>query len=211
VSSENAKRRLTLNRSNGEKREIFNSLCFHHRESAHQRAGSHQLDFGDLGDIFARLGRKGAPSMDPSVVSALSAILGSLVGGSATIATAWITQKTQSRRELVGAEIRKRELLYTEFIAECSKLAIDALDHTLDEPTKLFQVYALHNRMRLVSSDVVVAAADQTVKHILKNYFGPNMTRQEIRDLALSGPQDPLKPFSEACRNELKALQQHAA
>jgi len=39
--------------------------------------------------------------------------------------------------------------------------------------------------MRLVSSDVVVAAADQTVKHILKNYFGPNMTRQEIRDLAL--------------------------
>ena len=43
VSSENAKRRLTLNRSNGEKSEVFNSLCFRHRESAHQRGGSHQL------------------------------------------------------------------------------------------------------------------------------------------------------------------------
>ncbi len=149
--------------------------------------------------------------MDPSLVSALSAILGSLVGGSATIVTAWITQKTQSRRELVGAEIRKRELLYTEFIAECSKLTIDALDHTLDHTTKVFHVYALENRIRLTSSDAVVAAADQTIKHILKNYFGPNITREELRDLALSGThEDPLKPFSEDCRNELKALQ-HAA
>jgi hypothetical protein len=149
--------------------------------------------------------------MDPSIVSALSAVLGSLVGGSATIATAWITQKTQSKRELAGAEIRKRELLYTEFIDECSKLAIDALDHTLDDTTKVFHVYALQNRIRLTSSDLVVAAADQTIKHILKNYFGPNMTREELRDLVLSGThEDPLKPFAEACRNELKALQ-HAA
>jgi hypothetical protein len=60
--------------------------------------------------------------MDPTIVSALSAVLGSAVGGSATLATAWITQKTQSRREIVAAEIRKREALYGEFIAECSKL-----------------------------------------------------------------------------------------
>jgi hypothetical protein len=149
--------------------------------------------------------------MDPSIVSALSAILGSLVGGSATIVTAWMTQKTQSRRESVGAEIRKREVLYTEFIDECSKLAIDALDHTLDDTAKIFHVYALQSRIRLTSSDMVVAAADHTVKHILKNYFGPNITREELRELALSGTyEDPLKPFSEACRNELKALQSAA-
>ena len=146
--------------------------------------------------------------MDQSIVSALSAILGSLVGGSATIATAWITQKTQSRRESVSTEIRKRELLYAEFIDECSKLAIDALDHTLDDTTKVFHVYALQSRIRLTSSDIVVAAADQTVNHIFKTYFGPNLTTEELRDLVLSGThEDPLKPFSEACRNELKALQ----
>ena len=78
----------------------------------------------------------------------------------------------ESSRESVRAEIRKRELLYTEFIDECSKLAIDALDHTLDDTTKVFHVYGLQSRIRLTSSDMVVAAADQTVKHILKNYFG---------------------------------------
>ena len=78
----------------------------------------------------------------------------------------------ESSRESVRAEIRKRELLYTEFIDECSKLAIDALDHTLDDTTKFFHVYGLQSRISLTSSDMVVAAADQTVKHILKNYFG---------------------------------------
>ncbi len=46
--------------------------------------------------------------MDPAIVSAMAAVLGSLVGGSATVATAWITQRTLSKRELLGMEIRTR-------------------------------------------------------------------------------------------------------
>jgi hypothetical protein len=152
--------------------------------------------------------------MDPTIVSALSALLGSAVGGSVTLATAWITQRTQSRRQVVGAEIRKREALYGEFIAECSKLLIDALDHTLDSPDKLLQIYALQNRIRLTSSDAVVAAADQTLNRILKQYFEQNITQQQLREelsRSLTDDQrkrdDPLKPFSQACRNELRALQ----
>ena len=152
--------------------------------------------------------------MDPTIVSALSALLGSAVGGSVTLATAWITQRTQSRRQVVGAEIRKREALYGEFIAECSKLLIDALDHTLDSPDKLRQIYALQNRIRLTSSDAVVAAADQTLNRILKQYFEQNITQQQLREelsRSLTDDQrkrdDPLKPFSQACRNELRALQ----
>ena len=47
--------------------------------------------------------------MEQSIVSALSAILGSIVGGSAMIATAWVTQKAQAKNKLVRVEIRKRE------------------------------------------------------------------------------------------------------
>ena len=116
---------------------------------------------------------EGHYAMDTAIISALSAVLGSLVGGSATIATAWVTQKTQSRRELVGAEIRKRELLYTEFIAECSRLAIDAFGHTLERPETVLPSYALLNRIRLTSSDAVLAAAEQTIKNIAEQYFAP--------------------------------------
>ena len=152
--------------------------------------------------------------MDPAIVSALSAVLGSAVGGSATLATAWITQKTQSRLKVVGAEIRKRETLYGEFIVECSRLLIDALDHTLDRPDKLLQIYALQNRIRLTSSDAVVTAADQTLRHILKQYFEENFTQESLRGalkLEVTNDRvkddDRLKPFSQACRNELRALQ----
>src|ERR1700720_964654 len=132
--------------------------------------------------------------MDPAILSALAAVLGSAVGGSATLGTAWITQKTLSRRELVGAEIRKRETLYGEFIAECSKLLIDALDHTLDSPDRLFQIYALQNRIRLTSSDAVVADADQALRRIVKQYFAENIMQQQLREeLSLSLTDDQLK------------------
>ena len=68
--------------------------------------------------------------MDPAIVSAMAAVFGSLAGGSATVATAWVTQRTLSKRELLGAEIRTRQTLYGEFIRECSKLVVDSFTHT---------------------------------------------------------------------------------
>jgi hypothetical protein len=78
--------------------------------------------------------------MDRALLSALAAVLGSLVGATATIATAWLTQRTQARRASVEAEIRKREALYGDFIPEGSKVLIDALDHKLDNPEKLYNL-----------------------------------------------------------------------
>ena len=50
----------------------------------------------------------------------MAAVLGSLVGGSATVAATWVTQRTLSKRELIGAETRRRETIYGEFINQCS-------------------------------------------------------------------------------------------
>jgi hypothetical protein len=144
--------------------------------------------------------------MDNAVVSALAAVLGSAVGGGATIATTWITQRTQSKRDLVNIELRKRETLFTEFITEASRLAIDALDHELEDPSKVFSVYALQNRIRLLCTVSVVEAADQVVGKILTVYFSPNISREQMKELALQRPDDPLRPFADACRKELHDL-----
>ncbi|MFO1303612.1 MAG: hypothetical protein U1F54_07755 [Burkholderiales bacterium] len=146
--------------------------------------------------------------MNTAIISALAAILGSVVGGTATILTAWMTQRFQSRREFARAEAQKKETLYTEFISECSKLLIDSLDHNLSSPDVLVQVYALVSRMRLTSSEEVVTAAEAAVARIVHRYTLPNLSAEEIASLAKT-PQtrdDPLKPFSEACRAELRRL-----
>ncbi|HEX2466548.1 MAG TPA: hypothetical protein VHR17_18145 [Thermoanaerobaculia bacterium] len=146
--------------------------------------------------------------MDSTVVAASAAVVGSMVGGAASIATAWLTQRTQTRRQTIVAEIRKREALYADFIVECSKLAIDALDHNLESPQQVFQVFALQNRIKLVASEAVVAATDQTIKRILEQYFGPNLSREQLRELAFARlDEDPVRAFSKACREELQALE----
>jgi hypothetical protein len=145
--------------------------------------------------------------MDPVLVGALAGVLGSLAGGSATVTAAWVAQKTQGKRELAQAEIHKREKLYGEFIGECSRLLMDALSHNLEEPQKLVTAYELVNRIRLSASDAVLAEADRIVRQITDQYFSPNISLQEMRTLAHSAGTDPLKPFGEACRAELRSMQ----
>ncbi|HET9881867.1 MAG TPA: hypothetical protein VFS81_08935 [Candidatus Binatia bacterium] len=150
--------------------------------------------------------------MDPVIVSALAAVLGSLVGGAATFATAWVTQRTLSKRELIAAEIRTRETLYGEFISACSKLVVDSFERTLDNPETLLPAYELLNRIRLCASDAVLIQAEQVLQRITEQYFSPNLSVDEIRALVRSGKTDadPLKSFGEACRLEIKSLRASA-
>ena len=144
--------------------------------------------------------------MDATIVSALSGVLGSLVGGSATVATTWMTQKTLSKRELIREEIRYREALYGDFIRECSKQVIASFDRTLDKPETLLPVYELINRIRVSASDAVLAEAEHVLQRIMEQYFEPNLSVEEVRALSRSANGDPLKAFGEACRAELKSL-----
>jgi hypothetical protein len=71
-------------------------------------------------------------------------------------------------------------------------------------------VYALLNRIRLTSSGSVVEAGDDVMHRILQRYFSPKMTPQEMQNYALSlhdVHDDLLKPFAEACREEMTRLQ----
>jgi len=144
--------------------------------------------------------------MDTALVGALSAVMGSLVGGSASVATTWMAQKTMSKRELAREELRKREALYGEFIGECAKLFMDAFTHNLEKPETLLPVFALINRIRLCASRKVLAEAERLLGRLTDQYFAKNLTVEELRKLAHTGEADPLSAFGEACRAELKAL-----
>ena len=144
--------------------------------------------------------------MDPTLMGAMSGVLGSVVGASATIATAWLTQRTLSKREQTRIDIRKREALYGEFINECSRLLMDALTHQLESPEKLLPAYALLNRIRLCAPGAVLAEAENVTRRITDQYFSPNISTEEIRALARAQGADPLKSFGEACRAELESM-----
>lgn len=144
--------------------------------------------------------------MDQQVVTPLYSLVGTLVVVSATVTVAWITQKTLHRRELVRDDIRMRQELYGEFLAECAKLLVDAFQHPLERPETFVSVYGLINRIRLCATRPVLIEAERLVARITEQYFSENLSVQELRQLARSGEADALKAFGEACREELQAI-----
>jgi len=144
--------------------------------------------------------------MESVVATAMAGVLGSLVGGSASVATAWLSHRTETRREFIRVEMRKREVLYGEFIAVCAKLLMDAFTHALDKPETLLPLYALTNRIRLAASPPVLVEAERLLTRITDQYFSRNLTLEEMHALTHSESADPLRSFGEACRAELKAM-----
>ncbi len=137
----------------------------------------------------------------------MAGVLGSLVGGSATAATAWVTARTHGKRQLIAAEMKKRETLYGEFIKECCERALDSFKRSLDKPEILLKTYELLNRIRLCASDTVLQEAERAMAMIMNQYSASNLSLDEMRAVMRKGANvDPLRPFAEACRAELKAM-----
>ena len=144
--------------------------------------------------------------MNSTFITAMAGVLGSFVGAAAAVATAWVSQRTMNRRELLREAIRKREALYDEFIGECAKLAVDALGHSLEKPETLLPAYALLNRIRLCASPEVLAEAENALRRVTEQYFAGNLQVEQIRELALTRGGDPLEAFGRACRAELTSM-----
>jgi hypothetical protein len=142
--------------------------------------------------------------VEANLITALAAVLGSLSGASAAIATTWIAQKSQTVREREKSETRKREILYGDFITEVSQQLANAFDHSLDSPEKLVKLGAILGRIRLVSSDAVLTAAEECFERIVDLYAKPNRTIDQLATTLHSGEFEVLKDFSAACRVELR-------
>jgi hypothetical protein len=136
--------------------------------------------------------------MDATFISALSGVLGSLLGASATAATSWAAQKTLGRREVLREEMRKREVLYAKFIGECAKLLVDAL------------FFARSARGGAPRRDDQTNCGDAPRGSTPVRASPINVRDQhdsrEMRRITLEDGADPLKLFGEACRRELSSM-----
>ena len=141
--------------------------------------------------------------MDSTIIVAIAAACGSLVGTAATIVTTWITQRTQAVRAEREAKLRVRESLYGEFITEASRLTINALGHSLETLDTFVKLYGILGRIRLVAADPVLAAAEACCSQLVQLYDQPNMTVEQIRVAIERDRFDPVRDFSVVCRKEL--------
>jgi hypothetical protein len=57
------------------------------------------------------------------------------------------------------------------------------------------------------ASDKILHEAERVLKLITEQYSSSNLSLEEVRALVQKGGnEDPLRPFAEACRSELKSM-----
>jgi hypothetical protein len=141
----------------------------------------------------------------PAVIPTLSAIGGSIIGALTSMITTWSTQRHRERREFIAQKTAHLEQLYADFINESARLLVDAVQHSLENPSTLVPIYALISRIRLRSSTDVIESGERLIATILKVYIEPNLTPEQMQSAA-SKHNDHLQEFSNACRRELESL-----
>jgi hypothetical protein len=138
--------------------------------------------------------------------SAFAALAGSVIGGLTSLAASWLTQRVQLRAQQIAQDVSRREELYKNFIEEASKLVADAYEHDQASISNLVSVYALDNRMRVLSSPRIIENADRVIQAIIDRYLEPNKTLRDVREILGHDAMNPMREFSNACREELQAL-----
>ena len=145
-------------------------------------------------------------NIDPALLSAISALVGALIGGGASLAAAMYTQRYQDRLQRVARETTKREAVYADFIMNASKLLLNAYVHdgfTLGGDEQ--HLIGLANRMRLFAPPNVIDEAEAVIRGLIEISLKPSMDLRKlaIEELSKNPNSDLLLPFSLACRADL--------
>ena len=153
--------------------------------------------------------------MDGGISNGLAAIMGALVGGLASLASTWVSERTRHRRDLVQREVTKRETTYSDFIDHASRLYVISATHNLNDGDEAsieselqgaVSLYGIASRIRLFASDRVIREAEAVLDLILMQFGAENISVDQLREKKFDD-RDPLKAFSISCRRELKTLQ----
>jgi hypothetical protein len=144
--------------------------------------------------------------MDAAYFSAFAALAGSVIGGLTSLGTSWLTQHSQLGAQRFARNLERRETLYRDFINEASRLYADAFEHDQTELANLVKLFAMISQMRVVSSPEIVEDADKVARLIMETYLAPNKAFGDLESTLESHMADPLRRFSEACREELQRL-----
>lgn len=145
-------------------------------------------------------------NIDPALLSPVSALLGAIVGGGASLIAAIYTQRCQYRLQRIAREVEKREAVYAEFVMYASNLLLNAYTRDeivlgSDEP----RLIGLINRMRLFAPPEIVVGAENVFRVMVEISLKPSIELRQLAKEALSRglDPDPLLAFSSTCRADL--------
>jgi len=150
-------------------------------------------------------------AIDPAIISSMSALLGALAGGGASLAAAVYTQRYQDRLQRIARESTKREAVYAEFIMIASTALLNAYGEeglTLGQDKQ--QLVGVLQRIRLFAPPDVILEAEKVLQSIVEIALQPVIDFRSFtaEELAERRGSNVLEAFSTVCRSDLDGLYQ---
>ena len=111
------------------------------------------------------------------------------------------------RRDILAKDVANREQLYSEFLKEVGNLYFDSVNRTLHDTSQqasLIKMYSLIGRIRMISSEAVLASAEKVADDIVESYKRPPTTFQEFQQSWEAS--NPWHAFTKACRAERQSM-----
>jgi hypothetical protein len=139
------------------------------------------------------------PQLEIAIITAAAAVAGSLAGAFASFLGSKALHREQWRVQQIEKQIAAREQLYSDFIAEATRLGFAALDTKADKAAEFVLIYSLLSRIKLLATQPVITAADQMAKFAVLAH-GSDEAKPKPPEKGLAAP------FSTVCRKELDDL-----
>ena len=144
--------------------------------------------------------------MGTAYISAISALAGSVIGGLISDYTTWLSQRSGAGRH-DGARPRAPRGPDQGFHHRDDKTYGDAIVNSERKMPEPVDLYAMVSRMRVSGMSKTTTCADLSWAQSSKSTITLNQTAAKLRELTRSGKGiDPLKEFSEAAREKLRAF-----
>lgn len=139
-----------------------------------------------------------------TLIPAISALVGTAIGGVITYLTTVRLKKQEWRQDTLTREIEKREEPYSEFLSEAGRLLLESVQSKTRDPSEVQKLYALQTRIGLHASEPVIDAALDLTQAALHAHLKAKNAAES------SESNSDGKSFSAAARRELEELRKSA-
>jgi hypothetical protein len=133
-----------------------------------------------------------------AVISAGSALIGSISGAVVSYFTTSRLNTQKWRQDRTDVEIARREQLYSDFMAEASGLLMKSAEKGQVQAANFNRLLALQMQIRLFSPDEIVESAKK-ITHVVIHSFVDKRDESDV-------PKEKLETFSQLCRRELDSI-----
>lgn len=148
-----------------------------------------------------------SPELQISLITAVSALLGSIVGGALSFLSSHYTAKKQFQREFTLREFEKHEALYSEFMTETGRLVLLRLDKKSDSALQYASLFSLLGRIRLVAPKDISDAAKAFSTLVMET--SADRQQEEIHDHTVQVGA-ARERFTSLCQEHLRRIRANA-